>query len=77
DHDESAVRDLLARIPVDRLRHAGLLDTLMAMGRDAGASQAAGRAPAPATEAADRSDEIKDMAVADLVRAALDRGTSG
>ncbi|MFE5664238.1 SDR family NAD(P)-dependent oxidoreductase [Streptomyces niveus] len=77
DHDESAVRDLLARIPVDRLRHAGLLDTLMAMGRDAGASQATGRAPTPATEAADRSDEIKDMAVADLVRAALDRGASG
>ncbi|MFB8351356.1 SDR family NAD(P)-dependent oxidoreductase [Streptomyces niveus] len=78
DHDEVAVRDLLARIPVDRLRHAGLLDTLMALGRDTGSPNAApGTAPTPAAQTADRSDEIKDMAVADLVRAALDRGASG
>ncbi|MEU0523243.1 type I polyketide synthase [Streptomyces niveus] len=78
DHDEVAVRDLLARIPVDRLRHAGLLDTLMALGRDTGSPNAApGTAPTPVAQTADRSDEIKDMAVADLVRAALDRGASG
>ncbi|MCI3224102.1 type I polyketide synthase [Streptomyces sp. NP-1717] len=75
--DESAVRDLLARIPVDRLRHAGLLDTLMAMGRDAGSPGAAPSAPPTPPQTADRSDEIKDMAVADLVRAALDRGAAG
>ncbi|MFD0392436.1 hypothetical protein ACFQ3Z_04990 [Streptomyces nogalater] len=56
------MRALISRIPVARLRAAGLLDSLLKL------SEPAAR-PAPAEPARD----IRTMAVADLVRAALDR----
>ncbi|GAA2231486.1 type I polyketide synthase [Streptomyces nogalater] len=60
--DDDEVRALISRIPVARLRAAGLLDSLLKL------SEPAAR-PAPAEPARD----IRTMAVADLVRAALDR----
>ncbi|MFI9424070.1 SDR family NAD(P)-dependent oxidoreductase [Streptomyces achromogenes] len=62
--DDDEVRALISRIPVARLRAAGLLDSLLKLSEPAAAP-----APAPAEPAAD----IRTMAVADLVRAALDR----
>ncbi|MEU0054520.1 type I polyketide synthase [Streptomyces sp. NPDC006309] len=59
---DDELRAVLARIPVARIREAGLLDGLLKLSEpDAD--------PAPA----DRALDIKSMAVADLVRAALDR----
>ncbi|MFF7092328.1 SDR family NAD(P)-dependent oxidoreductase [Streptomyces rubradiris] len=62
--DDDEVRALISRIPVDRLRAAGLLDSLLKLSEPAAE-------PAPAEPAGD----IRTMAVADLVRAALDRTT--
>ncbi|MYW44963.1 acyl carrier protein, partial [Streptomyces sp. SID161] len=59
-HDDDELRGLISRIPVARIREAGLLDSLLKLSE---------RAPEPADQALD----IKSMAVADLVRAALDR----
>ncbi|MFF8729241.1 SDR family NAD(P)-dependent oxidoreductase [Streptomyces sp. NPDC015171] len=61
-HDDE-LRTLIARIPVARIRDAGLLDSLLKL---------SGTAPEPAP--AERAADIKSMGVADLVRAALDRG---
>ncbi|MFF5854520.1 SDR family NAD(P)-dependent oxidoreductase [Streptomyces sp. NPDC012751] len=60
--DDDELRAVLSRIPVARIRDAGLLDSLLKLSE-----------PAPATATADRGLDIKSMAVADLVRAALDR----
>uniref|UniRef100_UPI0015F0A144 type I polyketide synthase n=1 Tax=Streptomyces sp. WELS2 TaxID=2749435 RepID=UPI0015F0A144 len=60
--DDDEVRALISRIPVARLRAAGLLDGLLKLTEPAAE-------PAPAEPAGD----IRTMAVADLVRAALDR----
>ncbi|MFH9400875.1 SDR family NAD(P)-dependent oxidoreductase [Streptomyces sp. NPDC017638] len=60
--DDDEVRALISRIPVARLRAAGLLDSLLKLSGPAAD-------PAPAEPARD----IRTMAVADLVRAALDR----
>ncbi|WP_030992164.1 type I polyketide synthase [Streptomyces sp. NRRL WC-3744] len=61
-HGDDELRALISRIPVARIREAGLLDGLLKLSE---------QAPAPAP--ADRALDIKSMAVADLVRAALDR----
>lgn len=61
---DDEVRDLIARIPVARIREAGLLDGLLEL---------SGSAPAEA--AAEPPMDIKSMGVADLVRAALNRST--
>ncbi|MFJ7150347.1 SDR family NAD(P)-dependent oxidoreductase [Streptomyces sp. NPDC100445] len=60
--DDDELRAVLARIPLARIRDAGLLDGLLKL-----ADPTADPAPA------DRALDIKSMAVADLVRAALDR----
>ncbi|MGN9805723.1 type I polyketide synthase [Micromonospora sp. L32] len=64
--DEDDVRRRLATIGLDALREAGLLDALLRL-------TAPGVEPPPsaAPAAADRSEEIRNMAVDDLVRAAL------
>ncbi|MEU1217038.1 type I polyketide synthase [Streptomyces sp. NPDC005790] len=61
---DDEVRDLIARIPVARIRQAGLLEGLLKLS-----------APAPAEAAAEPPMDIKSMAVADLVRAALNRSS--
>ncbi|EST36348.1 type I polyketide synthase, partial [Streptomyces roseochromogenus] len=65
EHGDDELRTLISRIPVDRIREAGLLDSLLKLTEQA-----------PAPEPAPRALDIKSMAVADLVRAALDRGGS-
>ncbi|OYP10584.1 beta-ketoacyl synthase [Streptomyces sp. FBKL.4005] len=60
--DDDELRALISRIPVARIRDAGLLDSLLKLSE-----------PGPAPAPADRALDIKSMAVADLVRAALDR----
>ena len=63
--DDQEIRRRLAAIPVDAVREAGLLDALLRL-------VPAGAEPArPA--GGDRSEEIRNMAVEDLVRAALAR----
>ncbi|MER6694165.1 type I polyketide synthase [Streptomyces minutiscleroticus] len=62
--DDAEVRALISRIPVDRIRAAGLLDSLLKLSEPA---------PAATVTAAEPARDIKSMAVADLVRAALDR----
>ncbi|MGW4155427.1 type I polyketide synthase [Micromonospora chersina] len=71
--DEETVRRVLAAIPLDRLRQAGLLDQLLRLGRDtAGPAPAAGTpAPPDAPEG-----EIRDLDVAGLVRMALEGSDS-
>ncbi|MCS0603059.1 type I polyketide synthase [Streptomyces sp. LP11] len=59
---DDALGALISRIPVARIRAAGLLDGLLALSE-----------PVTATAPADPVLDIKSMAVADLVRAALDR----
>ncbi|MGF1338554.1 SDR family NAD(P)-dependent oxidoreductase [Streptomyces flavovirens] len=61
---DDEVRDLIARIPVARIREAGLLEGLLELS-----------APAPARAAAEQPLDIKSMGVADLVRAALNRSS--
>ncbi|MFI5973394.1 SDR family NAD(P)-dependent oxidoreductase [Streptomyces sp. NPDC051452] len=61
-HGDTELRELISRIPLTRIREAGLLDSLLKLSEP-------DPAPAPAAPALD----IKSMAVADLVRAALDR----
>ncbi|MEV5978535.1 type I polyketide synthase [Streptomyces sp. NPDC052114] len=68
--DDAEVRDLLAAIPVARIREAGLLDSLLKL-----SEPAAPTGPATPREA-DPAVDIKSMDVADLVRAALDTSTA-
>ncbi|RAJ60831.1 pimaricinolide synthase PimS1 [Streptomyces sp. KhCrAH-43] len=65
--DDEAVRRALLSIPTARLREAGLLDTLLGL---------AGNEPGPAAEATteEPGQAIEEMAVDDLVRAALAGG---
>ncbi|MFF5257238.1 type I polyketide synthase [Streptomyces leeuwenhoekii] len=65
---EAEVRRALMSVPLARLREAGLLDALLELAGERGGDGAA----APA---ADRSDEIKSMDVADLL--AMARARSG
>ncbi|WP_189960131.1 type I polyketide synthase, partial [Streptomyces alanosinicus] len=60
--DDDSIRETLAAIPVAALREAGLLDALLALVPSTAAS---------APQEADRSEEIKNMDIDDLVRAAL------
>ncbi|MFK0068616.1 SDR family NAD(P)-dependent oxidoreductase [Streptomyces sp. NPDC091046] len=63
DGDDEDVRRLVHAIPVERLREAGLLDTLLEL---------AGETPGEDGQAAeDRTEAIKTMSVEDLVRAAM------
>ncbi|MFF4354910.1 type I polyketide synthase [Streptomyces sp. NPDC001530] len=66
--DETAIRRRLESIPLARLREAGLLDQLLSLTAADGAEQG------PAEP--DRSAEIKNMNVDELVRAALSSGES-
>ncbi|AGL16404.1 type I polyketide synthase [Actinoplanes sp. N902-109] len=65
DVDETEVRRVLATVPVNRLREAGVLDVLMGL---------AGAEPAPAAvvTVADEIEQIDGMDVADLLRRALE-----
>ncbi|ATL71963.1 polyketide synthase [Nocardia terpenica] len=62
DTDDAAVRRLLATIPPQRLRSAGLLDALLRL-RDPG--------PAPEPPAPEETESIREMDVDGLVRMAL------
>ncbi|MGW2589030.1 SDR family NAD(P)-dependent oxidoreductase [Streptomyces sp. NPDC001515] len=66
--DDEAVRRALLSIPAARLRESGLLDTLLGLAR----TEPAGDPGPAATEAA--APAIEEMAVDDLVRAALAGG---
>ncbi|MCM2576339.1 type I polyketide synthase, partial [Streptomyces meridianus] len=68
--DEAAVRRALASISSARLREAGLLDTLLALA----GSTASDTSADTGSPVEDRSTAIQDMAVDDLVRAALADG---
>ncbi|WP_146167929.1 beta-ketoacyl reductase, partial [Micromonospora sp. MH33] len=69
--DEETVRRVLAAIPLDRLRQAGLLDQLLRLGRDT-----AGPAPTVGAPPAAPEGEIRDLDVAGLVRMALEGSDS-
>ncbi|MFF9321488.1 type I polyketide synthase [Streptomyces sp. NPDC014735] len=60
---DDEVRALIGRIPIARIRDAGLLDGLLRLSEPA----------PPVPPAADRVVDIRSMGVADLVRAALNR----
>jgi acyl transferase domain-containing protein/acyl carrier protein len=61
--DDSEIRRILDAVPVSALREAGLLDALLGL---------APRKDSPAVDAGeDRSEEIQNMDIDDLVRAAL------
>ncbi|MDG4838655.1 SDR family NAD(P)-dependent oxidoreductase [Micromonospora sp. WMMD967] len=66
DPEEQQVREVLSRIPVERLRAAGLLDTLL------GLAQTGPEAPdaPPATD--DDGEDLAELDVSELVRLALD-----
>ncbi|GAA2352040.1 type I polyketide synthase [Streptomyces violaceusniger] len=68
--DEASIRRSIASIPVARMREAGLLDALLRLA--APADRAA--EPGPSGGAADEAEEIRNMSVEDLVRAALATG---
>ncbi|MFI2382263.1 type I polyketide synthase [Micromonospora sediminicola] len=67
--DEETVRRVLAAIPLDRLRQAGLLDPLLRLGQDTAA-------PAPDATPDAPAAEIRDLDVAGLVRMALEGSDS-
>ncbi|MEU7183555.1 type I polyketide synthase, partial [Streptomyces celluloflavus] len=64
DHDETEIRAVLASVPIDRLRDSGVLEPLLRL---------VGRDTPPAPDAS--GEAIDSMAVADLVRAALNGQT--
>jgi acyl carrier protein len=61
--EDARIRSALARLPLDRLRESGLLDELLALGTDNGAT-------APPADPEPDAD-IDAMALDDLIRAAL------
>ncbi|PDP86966.1 type I polyketide synthase [Glycomyces fuscus] len=65
--EDERVRAALARIPVDRLRSAGLLEALLALGSDEGTGAAA------AGDADAEGADVDSMDVDDLVRMVYDR----
>ncbi|MFF3866360.1 type I polyketide synthase [Micromonospora sp. NPDC001898] len=71
DGDEESVRRVLAAIPLDQLRQAGLLDQLLQLARAAGPVAGAPVAGPAAPEA-----EIRELDVAGLVRMALEGSDS-
>lgn len=70
--DDEAVRRALQSISTARLREAGLLDTLLGLARAAEEPGQAGSAAETTTE--EPGQAIEEMAVDDLVRAALAGG---
>ncbi|WP_405987759.1 SDR family NAD(P)-dependent oxidoreductase [Streptomyces sp. NBC_00986] len=72
--DEASVRELMLRVPLARLREAGLLDALLELA--AGEESGGDGPPSPDTEPERSAEDIKDMDVADLLRMAT-RSTSG
>jgi acyl carrier protein len=73
--DEETVRRVLAAIPLDQLRQAGLLDSLLRLARDTTVPEPAVAVVAPTTPAAPEA-EIRELDVADLVRLALEGSDS-
>ncbi|MFI5783954.1 SDR family NAD(P)-dependent oxidoreductase [Nocardia sp. NPDC051570] len=69
--DDAAVRALLSRIPLSRLRESGLLEQLTAL--DGPDRQPVGSEPEPVSAVADTTAAIKNMDVSELVRAAMSR----
>ncbi|MEV4483692.1 type I polyketide synthase [Micromonospora coxensis] len=67
--DEEQVRRVLAAIPLDQLRQAGLLDPLLQL---AGTVTGPAAAPAPAVAVPAPEAEIRELDVAGLVRMALE-----
>lgn len=63
DTEETEIRALLASVPLARLRDIGVLEPLL---------QLAGRGGTAPAENEESGEAIDSMAVADLVRAALD-----
>nr|APD71695.1 type I polyketide synthase 1 [Streptomyces sp.] len=74
--DDADVRRALAAIPVDRLRAAGVLDTLLRLAREPGAESPHGPTAESAESAESAEKTIKNMAAEDLVRLALGRSDS-
>ncbi|KJK55293.1 type I polyketide synthase, partial [Saccharothrix sp. ST-888] len=66
--DDSRLQDLLAGIPVARIRAAGLLERLLKLSEPKPSEPSA-----PSEPAGDRTTAIKSMDIADLIRTALDR----
>ncbi|MFJ3586925.1 SDR family NAD(P)-dependent oxidoreductase [Streptomyces sp. NPDC090127] len=68
--DENEVRRLLAALPVDRLRQAGLLDGLLRLAQETGADSAPATEGTEGTEGAEGAEDIDDMDVDALIRMA-------
>jgi acyl transferase domain-containing protein len=68
DPDELQIREVLSRIPMERLRAAGLLDTLLGLAQT---KPAAPDAP-PATDDGADGEDLAELDVSELVRLALD-----
>ncbi|MEU6737478.1 type I polyketide synthase [Streptomyces physcomitrii] len=80
DPQEAAVREALAGLPLERLRAAGLLDTLLSLARDEAAGEAAG-APRPPVDKHEEHDEagaldFDSLDAADLIDLALNDSDS-
>ncbi|MFG2905516.1 SDR family NAD(P)-dependent oxidoreductase [Kitasatospora sp. NPDC048286] len=71
--DDARVAELLAGIPVARLRESGLLERLLKLSETAPADPKPAAPGAPAESGADRTSAIKNMDISDLIRTALDR----
>ncbi|WP_316524360.1 type I polyketide synthase [Kitasatospora brasiliensis] len=71
--DDARVAELLAGIPVAKLRESGLLERLLKLSEAAPADAKPAPAAAPAEPEADRASAIKNMDISDLIRTALDR----
>ncbi|BCL17267.1 hypothetical protein GCM10017556_50060 [Micromonospora sagamiensis] len=69
--DDETVRGVLAAIPLDQLRRAGLLDPLLRLARDTTPAE-----PAPVAAPAAPEAEIRELDVASLVRLALEGSDS-
>ncbi|WP_078857234.1 type I polyketide synthase [Streptomyces sp. NBRC 109706] len=76
DHtgDEARIRRILTSVPLDRLRTAGLLDTLLGLGEESTATTTNGGAAGQATDAAEDVDaeNLDAMDLEQLVQMALD-----
>ncbi|MGK4580164.1 SDR family NAD(P)-dependent oxidoreductase [Kitasatospora sp. HPMI-4] len=70
---DARLQELLAAIPVARIREAGLLDSLLKLSAPEPAGPQPSEPSAPTEPAVDRSSAIKSMDIADLIRTALDR----
>ncbi|HEU0288452.1 MAG TPA: acyl carrier protein, partial [Nocardioidaceae bacterium] len=71
DQDDESIRRLIGSIPVARIRAAGLLDALARLATDPAELTTADPGGAPGSAGDSRADEIRNMDLDDLVRAAL------